>query len=279
MKLVQKSIKFGLFLVLFCVMSHGRCEVVMLPVAGNEPTTLQTTLYIPDGPGPHPLAVLNHGRSPAQGTERPGQNREVFQSAASVLVKLGYLVAIPMRRGYAGSGGQGHSAKCDIARMAVGEAGDIKDAIDVLVSRPDVDAQNILLIGQSMGGLAVSAFGATYPDYPGVKALVNFAGGLNRPGCHWAEALVSAYASFGKTARIPMLWLYGDNDSFWGPSSGLPTQLYQAYTENGGKAVFLQYGKWGVDSHKLFSDWYGKDVWSKPVTDYMKDQGLPSKPQ
>jgi dienelactone hydrolase len=74
----------------------ARSECCLLPVAGNEPTTLQTTLYIPDGPGPHPLAVLNHGRSSAQGTERPGQNREVFQSAASVLVKLGYLVAIPM---------------------------------------------------------------------------------------------------------------------------------------------------------------------------------------
>ena len=35
----------------------------MLPVSGAEPTKLETTIYKPDGAGPFPLAVLNHGRN------------------------------------------------------------------------------------------------------------------------------------------------------------------------------------------------------------------------
>lgn len=31
------------------------------------------------------------------------------------------------------------------------------------------------------------------------------------------DGLVQAFASFGKTSRVPMLWVYATNDSYFGP--------------------------------------------------------------
>lgn len=256
-------------------MAGMQTNVLMLPVTGADPTKLETTIHKPEGPGPFPLAVLNHGRIMGPQGPRPYQKREDFRFAATELVKLGYLVAIPMRRGYAGSGGQNHNVGCDMRGIALSEAADIKDAVDALVTRPDVDAKQILLVGQSMGGIAVTAFSSQYPDYPGVKGIINFAGGLRRPNCDWATSEVNAYARFGKTARLPMLWFYGANDSFWGPSSGLPTQFHKAYTENDGVANFVQFGRFSYDAHRLLGDWQGVEIWLQPVQAYMQERGLP----
>lgn len=266
----------SLFLLSGCIAGFSS-RVEMLPVNGTEPTTLQTTIYQPEGSGPFPLAVLNHGRIIGPAGGRPNQKREEFQAAAAELTRLGYLVAIPMRRGYAGSGGKSLNFGCDMRAVALNEAADIKDALDALVTRPDVDRTNILLVGQSVGGLAVTAFSGQYPEYPGVKGIINFAGGQSRDNCNWAASEINAHASFGKTARVPMLWLYGTNDSFWGPSSGVPTQFYDAYTANGASVTFIQFGNFGVDAHGLLAHANGKQVWLPPVLDYLKARGLPAK--
>ena len=67
------------------------------------------------------------------------------------------------------------------------------------------------------------------------------------------DGLVAAFASFGVRSRVPTLWLYAENDSFFGP--GLVRRLHGAYTREGGAATLAQFGPLGNDGHKLWDPW------------------------
>ena len=49
------------------------------------------------------------------------------------------------------------------------------------------------------------------------------------------EKLLSVYADAGKTARAPMLWVYTENDNYFGPDYS--RVWHKAYTDAGGRAV------------------------------------------
>ena len=107
--------------------------------------------------------------------------------------------------------------------VAAGTAGaaDLKASIDYLVNRPDIDRSRVISVGVSAGGFATVALTADPP--PELVAAISFAGGRgsihNDEVCH-GERLVEAFRSFGKRSRIPMLWVYAENDRFFGPSAG-----------------------------------------------------------
>jgi len=67
------------------------------------------------------------------------------------------------------------------------------------------------------------ALGSQNPE--SVRAIIGFAAGrgghLNgKPNNNCApNQLVDAVAEFGRTARVPMLWIYTHNDSYFGPRS------------------------------------------------------------
>ncbi|HKA42079.1 MAG TPA: hypothetical protein VKF40_08825 [Burkholderiales bacterium] len=56
-------------------------QVVMLPVKGSYSTELETTIFRPNGEGPFPLVVINHGKA----SGNPSGNR----TAASPLSRSG----------------------------------------------------------------------------------------------------------------------------------------------------------------------------------------------
>jgi dienelactone hydrolase len=158
------------------------------------------------------------------------------------------------------------------------QAEDIKRALDTLIKRPDVDPKCILLVGQSHGGFAVMAFGGTY-DYPGVKGIINFAGGLkwSNFSCQWELSVVSAFGNYGKTSKVPTLWFYGDNDSYWGPTAEIPTRMYEAYSKAGGNAKLIAYGRFeGGDAHNMFGMRAGLQIWQSPTQEFLRSIGMPA---
>lgn len=78
-------------------------QVLMVPVpAMIGSVDLETTIFRPDGDGPFPLVVINHGLdlgSPAF------QGRTRYPLMAQEFLKRGYAVVLPMRRGFSKSGG------------------------------------------------------------------------------------------------------------------------------------------------------------------------------
>jgi dienelactone hydrolase len=65
----------------------------------NGPLTLVGYLYKPDGPGPFPTLVWNHGSE-----QDPGAGPQ-FDSVAAIFVPAGYAVLAPLRRGHGDSQG------------------------------------------------------------------------------------------------------------------------------------------------------------------------------
>lgn len=117
-------------------------------------------------------------------------------------------------------------------------------------------------MGQSHGGLTTMAFGTL--AYPGVRGLVNFAGGLRNDTCvAWEDNLVHAFGNYGKQSRYPSLWFYGDNDSYW--PRPLPEKLFAAYTGAGGKARLVDFGTFQGDSHGMFGSRAGLPIWLPEV--------------
>ncbi len=176
-------------------------EVLMQPVGtGSSSVELETTLFVPPGVGPFPLVVINHGRLSGDPRFDP---RARYVVAAREFLQRGYLVAVPMRQGFSKSGGAHVAPRCDIGSGARLQGETITAFLREMRRRADIDPDRILLVGEAEGGIA--AIAAAAAGFPGLRGVLNFAGGL-RPsaaGCSGQEALVEAFAALGE--RCPML--------------------------------------------------------------------------
>ena len=111
-----------------------------------------------------------------------------------------------------------------------------------------------------------------------IGRLINFAGGFKMSNCQWDLALISAFEKYGRTSKIPTLWFYGDNDSYWGATAEIPTRMYEAYTKSGGSAKLIAFGRFDAgDAHSMFSRREGKEIWFAPVVEFLQQIGLPNK--
>ena len=245
-------------------------QLVFIPNAVRG-TQLETTIFKPDGAGPFPLLLINHGKSSGAAHQ---QERARFPLVAREFVRRGYVVIVPMRSGFSRSTGNYVGGGCDITTNGLAQAQDVRAALDYAVALPYVDRSRIVLAGQSHGGLTTMAFGSA--PYSGVRGLLNFAGGLRLKSCvGWEDTLVQAVAEFGKTNRYPSLWFYGDNDSFW--SRATIDRMHEAYLAAGGRAKLIAYGQFKNDAHALFADRDGVSIWWPHVERFLAELGLPTR--
>lgn len=247
-------------------------QVLSIPVMhGNSMVELETTVYRPPGDGPFPVLVMNHGKSP--GNPRL-QARDRYIAISREFVRRGYAVVIPMRTGFAHSTGDYIEQGCDLARNGQVQANDVQGVVDYLTGQSWIDRTRILIAGQSHGGLTTMAFGTR--DLPGVRGLINFAGGLraDRGPCQWRQALVQAFADYGGHSHIPSLWFYGANDSYFDPA--LAATLLQAYVDAGGKARLVAFGTFKQDAHAMSGSRDGVSIWWPETERFLKQIGMPT---
>jgi dienelactone hydrolase len=247
-------------------------QVVMLPVSQNgQSFQFQTTLFKPPGNGPFPLLVMNHGKDRGNSHQ---QVRDRFLAMSREFVKRGYAVAVPMRKGFAGSTGNYSDYGCNMKDNGLLQADDIEAALNTLVTLPWIDREHILVAGQSYGGLATIAFGTR--RYPGVRGLLNFAGGLRIDGnnCDWKRSLVSAFANYGAKSTLPSLWFYGENDSYFDPA--LAQRMTVAYQAAGGASQLVAYGAFKSDAHGMVGSRDGLSFWLPEVERFLKSVGMPA---
>lgn len=235
-------------------------------------TELETTIYKPDGPGPFPVVVINHGK--AYGDPR-FQSRYRPVIAARYFLQRGYVVLVPMRQGFSKSSGSYINGGCNVESNGRTQAEDVKTVLDYALEQPYADKSRILIVGQSHGGWTTLAFGAL--NYPGVKGLVNFAGGLRQETCAgWETGLARGAAGYAADTRVPSLWFYGDNDSYFTPTTW--QEMAARYNAGGGKARVVAFGTFGSDSHSMFGATKGQTIWQPEVTRFLDEIGLPSQP-
>lgn len=247
-------------------------QVVMVRVgSGFSSAELETTLFRPDGGGPFPLVVINHGKALG---DPVFQERARYINATREFVRRGYAVALPMRLGFSKSSGSYISGGCNIASNGEMQAEWVAGVIEWLRQQPFVDRDRIVVAGQSHGGLATMALGARNP--PGVRGLLNFAGGLRQTSCIWENALAQAFERYGAQSKLPSLWFYGDNDSYFPPD--VWKELQARYAGAGGNVRLVAFGRFRNDAHGMFSSRAGLPIWVPEVERFLESLGLPSKP-
>jgi len=135
---------------------------------------IQAYLYKPDGDGPFPAVIYNHG-------SRVGRERESvpFEHIGALLTRAGYVVLVPERRGYGRSDGPswpeavGRDRGRFVPRLRE-ETEDVLAAADYLRAQPFLHAKRLGIMGWSFGGV-VTMFAVSRS--PLFAAAINQAGG------------------------------------------------------------------------------------------------------
>jgi dienelactone hydrolase len=247
-------------------------QVIMVPAGRQHSVQLETTIYKPAGAGPFPLLIINHGKAPG---DPKLQNRDRFVYMASHFVRKGYAVVVPMRTGFAHSTGKFLEYGCNMTANGYVQAGDIADVVAWARQQDYFDHERIVIAGQSFGGLASVALATQ--DLPGVRGIMNFAGGLKVHGgsCDWRSALVKAFGEYGRKNKIESMWMYGANDSYFSPE--LVARMHGAFTTAGGHAKLVAYGPFKNDAHTMLGSRDGQPVWQPEVDKFLAQIGMPVK--
>ena len=240
--------------------------------SGAKPVTLEATLYRPAGSGPHPVLVFNHGSTGGgtvalSTTMRPSRQAQFF-------VDRGFAVLAPMRRGRGASDGahQEYEGTCDPDVLGAGLARAVEDVdatMTYLRAQPWADAERVVVAGQSRGGILSVVYAAQRPGT--VRGVINFAGGWTTQRCDQEGRGFNqpTFASAGRRARVPMLWLYAEEDGYY--SAGWIRRYHEAFAQAGGVVTFRLFPAFGSDGHRLVDR---REIWASAVDDYVKQLDL-----
>jgi len=252
---------------------------VDIDVAGKprlkQPITV--TIFRDDARAKAPFLVLNHGRA-GRADEREKLGRARYPGNAKYFVERGFVVFIPTRIGYGVTGGPDleDSGRCDARDFPPAFAAAGQQVLAVVrhaKSRPYIDAGHGVLVGQSFGGATALAVAAG--NEPGVMAAINFSGGSGgRPKAHPGapcsdDRLAATLASYAK-AKVPTLWLYSQNDQYWG--ARLPKLWFDGFVRNGGRGRFVALPPSGEDGHSSFSR--NAAAWKPAVEVFLREIGM-----
>jgi dienelactone hydrolase len=254
-------------------------EELRIPYASAQPNGLEAVLIKPPGTTRFPIALLTHG-APRDGAKRPAMSPSRAHAQAMEFVRRGFAALVVMRRGYGTSDGgfverAGPCEKRDYFTAGNISADDLRAAIDAIGRRSDVTTQGMIAVGVSAGGFASVALASRPP--PGLAAVISFAGGRGSRSDNDVcspDALVAAFASYGKTARVPMLWVYAENDKYFGPE--LARRMHAAFNGAGGRAQLIEAPAFGEDGHALYSA-KGIPIWTPMVDRFLREHNLGSR--
>jgi dienelactone hydrolase len=263
-------------------------EVVGVPLAaaGLHDVQMRTAVFVPPGSGPFPVLVYSHGRAGTP-AERAQTRLAEERGYVRYFLHRGFAVVAPLRPGYGETGGddrEDSGVRFDVfgncwgrpafRRSASAAADAVLATLAWVKAQPWADGGRIVLAGASMGGLASIAAAARNPA--GVVGYVNFSGGTGGAGSHapehscGADVMRELLARYGATARLPSLWLYAENDSFWG--SAWPRAWHAAYASSERDEFVMTAPLPGADGHQLLAR--GMLLWTAPVERFLGELGF-----
>ena len=257
---------------------------VAVPAAGASPAhtaELVGHVYRPQAGGPWGLVVLSHGTP--SGKEAREALTERYAPQARAIAALGYVVVTGLRRGYGASDGPladryGRCETPDYIHAAQEAARDVAAIMVYGQKLPDVDAAKVVLLGKSAGGFASLALAAQQPA--GLRGVINFAGGRGAQPQMREKAsvcgepeLLKTVASFAATSRVPQLWIYAENDSYFRPP--LVRKMAQSYQQAGHPLTLVFVPPSGHEGHRFFDLPAHIDQWLPQVREFLAQQ-MPS---
>ncbi len=253
-----------------------------VPITTNEgqPILIQSMVYRHMGsPRRRPLVIINHGDPVSPSKRRSGYTTDSYRFAAHWFAQRGYNVVVALRAGFGGSQGTGQLMGTGCIWLKHEQAGnsvadEILKIVDHFREQDWVDRGNIVLVGQSWGGIGVVAAAARRP--PGVRAVIDFAGITPRNRvtglCNPTNAF-RAFSDYAKSTEIPVLWVFSENDPYIEISHLQKT--YAVYAEiASGPAELALMPPFGKNGHMLFPRMGGVPIWSPVVRSFL-DRRVP----
>ena len=234
----------------------------------GEKGALQAYLWRPDGPGPFPAIVYNHGSEKEAYAALQGDVGPFFRSQ-------GFVVLFPYRRGAGGSEGpywRDEQQKLPLVDREAGtiklleeENADVVAGVEYLKAQPYVDAKHISVAGCSFGGIQTLL---TAEKSLGLASAVDFAGGAMA----WAtnplirERLLRA----AESATVPVFFVQAENDFNTAPSKIL-SEAMRTKNKPYRVHIFPPHGKDHKQGHGGFC-MHGQGEWGPEVLAFLRGQ-------
>ncbi len=253
-------------------------EWAAIPLDANDAASprLEALVTRPVAPGHYPIVVISHG-SPRNAADRASTAPSGYSAIALAFARSGWIAVAASRRVYGRSSpiyaeGSGSCRNPDYTAAGLQSATDILATAEFARRLADADPARPLLIGVSAGGFGSIAAASLRPA--GLTAVVNFAGGRGSIADDTVCAegnLVDAYGRYGAGVRVPTLWVYAENDKFFGPA--LARRMFDSFTAAGGRGELAMAPPFGRDGHALFNG--DPAAWRDTVNAFLARHALP----
>ena len=243
-------------------------EIVTFP-SGN--ITLKGVLFKPEGAGPFPAVVYNHGSAAGM------LSQEAFDALGPVFLRHRWVFFGPYRRGqglsaqagpYIGDeidaatrqGGVPAGAATMVRLLETDHLDDQLAAVAWLRKQAFVDVRRIAVAGNSFGGIE-TVFGA---EREGYCAAVDSAGGAES----WdlAPQLQTAMTRAVRNAKAPILFFQAENDWNLAPTKALSAAMKEGRKPYTAK-IYPAYGKSHQEGHTF--GYFGSAVWENDVFQFL----------
>lgn len=257
-------LSFLLFLLLPSPSPLSGAEVVSFP---SGELTLHGVLYKPEGAGPFPAVVYNHGSAPGM------LSKEAFETLGPVFAKHGWVFFGPYRRGqglsasagpYIGDeiaaatkkGGITAGAATMVRLLETDHLNDQLAALAWLRSQSFVKPDRIAVAGNSFGGIE-AVLGAERVSY---CAAVDSSGAAQS----WAQAseLQALMTRAVRNSRAPIFFFQAENDYDLSPSRTLSAAMKDVGKEFEIK-IYPPFGNSVQEGHTF--GYFGSSVWADDV--------------
>jgi dienelactone hydrolase len=254
----------GLFALLLLPAVLSMAETVTFP---SGEITLHGELFKPEGKGPFPAVVYNHGSAPGM------MSKQAFASLGPVFATHGWVFFGPYRRGqglsasagpYIGDqisaadkgGGASAAAATMVRLLETDHLNDQLAALACLRKQSFVQPNRIAVAGNSFGGIE-TVLGV---ERGGYCAGIDSAGGAQS----WAQApeLQSLMTRAVRNAKAPIFFFQAANDFDLSPSKTLSAEMTNASKPNKLK-IFPSYGDSPGDGHSF--GYFGSAIWADDV--------------
>lgn len=221
--------------------------------------TLHGFIYKPNGDGPFPALLWNHGSE-----RRPGW----LPDLAPIFLSHGYILFVPHRRGHGRSPGEYIMDELARAGQRGGKSARDKKLVELMESHledqiaaltylkglPYVDANRMAVAGCSFGGIQTVLMA---DRGMGLRAAVDFAGAAQT----WNEApeLRARMKEAVRHAQMPIFFVQAANDYDTAPSRDLAADM-QKVNKPHTMEIFPRFGKSAEDAHEFCV--HGGEIWA-----------------
>jgi carboxymethylenebutenolidase len=248
----------------------AEAQLVTFQAADGAP--LHGFLYLPEGAGPFPAVLWNHGSEKWPGWQ-PG--------LAAFYTANGFAFFIPHRRGHGRSSDagayivdrqpsmfqfavNGTNAGKTVIALHEEASHDVEAAVAWLRARPEIDPERLVMSGVSFGGIQTLL---AAEKGLGVRAFAAFAPGAM--SWRWVTGLDGRLEQAVRDAKAPVLIVQAQNDYNLSPSQILGPLLER---EGKGRAVlFPAFGKTRQEGHGAFACRpEGAAIWGRTVLEFFR---------